>query len=201
MDKNKVIILALIAIIAVLLVGFAAMMPNTNRQDTKLTFKCNDTLTEGDSVKIKLTDNNGIELANQEVNITIIDDKNRSDYHSVVTDDDGVGSLEIDKSAGNYTIAANYGGNENYNGCNATEKITIEEQVVEDIQSESSNSYSSSQNSIREEDKVTSDGWNPNEHEVSRESIDNGYEKVRYDDDYFRVVDKDGNIITYGYGG
>ena len=76
-----------------------------------------------------------------------------------------------------------------------------EEQVVEDIQSESSNSYSSSQNSIREEDKVTSDGWNPNEHEVSRESIDNGYEKVRYDDDYFRVVDKDGNIITYGYGG
>ena len=43
MEKNKLIIIALIAIIAVLLVCVVAMMPNTNKQDTQLTFKSNTT--------------------------------------------------------------------------------------------------------------------------------------------------------------
>ena len=151
MDKNKIIIIALIAIIAALLVGFVAMMPNTNKEDTKLAFKGNTTIADGDSIKIKLTDDNGTALVNQEVNITIIDDKSRSDYHSVVTDDKGVGKLEIHKDAGKYTIAANYGGNEKYNGCNATEKITVEEEVVEEPvaqqQTQSSQSAQSTQTS------------------------------------------------------
>ena len=153
MDKNKIIIIALIAIIAALLVGWVAMMPNTNKQNTKLTFESNSTITVEDSLKIKLTDENGTGLVNKEVNITFIDDKNRSDYRSIVTDDNGVGTLELDKSAGNYTIVANYAGNENYNECNATKKITIEEEVVEEQVAQqstqtSSSSSSSSQNSL-----------------------------------------------------
>ena len=58
---------------------------------------------------------------------------------------------------------------------------------------------SPSQSSEREEYKITPDGWDPKEHEVSREKLDNGYERVNYDDGYMRVVDKDGNIITYGW--
>lgn len=57
----------------------------------------------------------------------------------------------------------------------------------------------SSSSGEREEDKITQDGWNPKEHEVSRESLDDGNERVNYDDGYFRVVDKDGNILSYGY--
>lgn len=53
--------------------------------------------------------------------------------------------------------------------------------------------------SQREEDKITPDGWNPKQHEVSREKLDGGAEKVHYDDGYFRIVDRRGNIITYGY--
>ncbi|WP_405290294.1 hypothetical protein [Methanobrevibacter sp.] len=39
MDKNKMIILALIVIIAALLVGMVAMMPNMSKQNTILKFK------------------------------------------------------------------------------------------------------------------------------------------------------------------
>lgn len=51
----------------------------------------------------------------------------------------------------------------------------------------------------REEDKITADGWNPKEHEVSREKLDNNLERVYYDDGYKRVVDKKGNIKSYGF--
>lgn len=51
----------------------------------------------------------------------------------------------------------------------------------------------------REEDKITADGWNPKEHEVSREKLDSNLERVYYDDGYSRVVDKKGNIKSYGY--
>ena len=63
-SKNKIIIVVLIAVIAALLVGVVAMMPNTAKQDTNLTFKSKSTLTEGDYLKIKLTDANGTALAN-----------------------------------------------------------------------------------------------------------------------------------------
>jgi ABC-type Na+ efflux pump permease subunit len=138
MDKNKMIILALIVVIAALLVGMAAMMmPNMGKQDTKLKFKSNSTLTEGDSLKVKLTDANGTAMANQTVNI-IITNKNKSTDHSVVTNEKGVGTLKMDKNAGKYNVTVSYGGNDKYNGCNVTKKITIEEKVAEATVSETS---------------------------------------------------------------
>lgn len=57
----------------------------------------------------------------------------------------------------------------------------------------------SKKSKVREEDKITSDGWNPKEHEVNREYVGDGIERVDYDDGYHRWVDKDGNILSYGY--
>ena len=139
------IILALIVIIAALLVGMVAMMPNMSKQDTNLKFKSNSTLTEGDSLKVKLTDDNGTAIANQTVNITITDKDGSSDYHSVVTNENGTGKLKLDKNAGKYNVTISYGGNDKYNGCNATKKITIEEMVVEAQSTPSSGSSSSSE--------------------------------------------------------
>ena len=156
MDKNKIIILALIAIIAALLVGLAAMMPNLNKHDTKLAFEGNSTIANGDSIKIKLTDDNGTQLANKEVNIAITDENSTSDYHSVVTDKNGVGTLKIDKSAGEYTLTANYGGDENYTGCNATKKITVEEKVVE---SQTASSSASSDTYVERSDGTLTYGY------------------------------------------
>ena len=130
-NKHKIIIIALIVIIAALLVGMAAMMmPNMGKQDTNLKFKSNSTLTEGDSLKVKLTDDNGTAIANQTVNVTLTDKDGSSDYHSVVTNENGTGKLKLDK-------------NDKYNGCNVTKKITIEEKVAEAQVTSSSGSGSS----------------------------------------------------------
>ncbi len=132
MDRNKIIILALIVIIAALLVGIATTtMPNANKKDTNVTYKGKSKITEGDTINLKLTDVNGTPLANQTVNVTITDKNKSSSYYSVVTNANGIGKLKSDKSAGDYTVFINYGGNESYNECNFTKKIVIEEEVVE----------------------------------------------------------------------
>lgn len=102
----------------------------------------------------------------------------------------------------------------NSNGENvnsSTENTTIDTNVT----TISSDSQNNDQNSIdanrprndpnykgytpMHESEVTSDGWNPKEHETYRESIGGGREKIHYDDGYFTIVDENGYIITYGY--
>lgn len=144
MEKNKIIIIALIVIIVALLVGMVAMMvPNMAKKDTSLTFKGNSSIEKGGSIKIKLTDVNGNAIAGQTVNVTVKDKDKASSYYSVETNDQGVGTLKIDKDAGSYDVTANYGGNDKYKQSNATKKITVKEEEVAESQSSSSSSSDS----------------------------------------------------------
>lgn len=98
---------------------------------------------------------------------------------------------------------------------NAT-NTTLINTTVESISNDSQESGASDTNSIDanrptndpnykgytpyHESEVTSDGWNPREHETYRETMGDGSQKIHYDDGYFRIVDKNGYVITYGYG-
>ncbi|MDY3097520.1 MULTISPECIES: hypothetical protein [Methanobrevibacter] len=126
MERDKIIIIALIAIIAILLVSIIAIMPNIMKKDTQVTINSKSTLNEGDSIKIRLIDENGVAIANQNVNISI-NNGTVTDYHSITTDNQGIGKLELDKKAGSYDVCVIYSGNDNYKGCNATKMIKIEE--------------------------------------------------------------------------
>ena len=198
MEKNQIIIIALIVVIVALLVGMAAMMmPNIGKQDTKLTIKSNSTLTEGDSLKIKLTDDNGTAIANQTVNITITDKDGSSDYHSVVTNENGTGKLKMDKSAGKYNVVVSYGGNDKYSGCNATKKINVEEKVAEAEVDYSSQSQTSSGNSYSVNNLPPSNDPYP---ETSREQIDENTVMQKYEDGYISYVDlRTGERSSGGY--
>ncbi len=141
MERNNIIIIALIVIIAALLVTMVfTMMPNMQKQDSKLKFKGNDTLKKGESIKIKLMDANGKEISGQSVNVTITDKDKASDYHSVETDENGVGTIKIDKDPGKYKVKVTYGGNDKYKASNATKTITVEEEEVQETSSSSSSS-------------------------------------------------------------
>lgn len=64
------------------------------------------------------------------------------------------------------------------------------------------NASSISKGSYKVEDRKVEDvvnGWDPSEHEVSREDLGDGMERVTYDDGYFRIIDSDGYVVTYGY--
>ena len=143
MDKNKMIIIALIIVIIALLVGMFTIMPHINKKDTNLTFISNSTLNEGDSIKIKLTDSNGNLLVNQTVSVTIIGSNNASSSYSIVTNETGFGDLKLDKIAGEYNVIVEYGGSDNYAGCSNAQKLTIKEKVAE-VESTSSSSNTGS---------------------------------------------------------
>ena len=151
MENDKIIIIALIAIIVALLVGMMVLtMPNLNKQDTKIIFTSNATIDEGGYVKIKLTDVNGQELVSQNVNVTITDKDNSNSYYSIVTDGNGDAKLKVDKDKGDYTVTVSYEGNNDYKSCNATQKLTIKEKEEEQT--------SSSQSSQRSAYAYKSDG-------------------------------------------
>lgn len=135
MDIKKILLISIITVVILASVsavsaGFLDGLLGGELQDTNLNFKSNSTLTEGDSLKVKLTDANGTAIANQTVNITITDKDGSNDYHSVVTNENGTGKLKFDKSAGEYNVTVSYGGNDKYNPSNATKKITVEEEVA-----------------------------------------------------------------------
>ena len=164
MDNNKIIICVLVAIVIVLLVALVAIIPHASKQNTNLTFENGQELNEGDSIQIKLTDSNGTAIANQTVNVTITDENRTSDYHSIVTDENGVGTLKFDKGAGEYNVTISYGGNDGYNSCNANQKITIKEKVAETKSTSS-----------------TINGPEVDGHGVTREQVEQAGGDVKYD--------------------
>ena len=171
-NKEKIIIVALIVVIIALLVGIYAVMPHMAKKDTKLVFESNSTLTEGSSIKIKLTDANGTAIANQKVNITITDKNKSSDYHSVVTDSNGIGTLNHDKKPGEYNVTISYGGNDNFTACNITNKIKIEKQETNINQNEYAGDDTSSSSSGNENYRPAVDSGG-----ITREVADKwGYE-------------------------
>jgi len=173
--EQKHIIIILLIVVVVLAAAMAVMIlsPFDAKADTKLTIKSNDTLHKGDKFKVKLTDINGTGISNQTVNVTLKDSDGETSYFSVVTNSKGIGTLKLDKSAGNYTVNCTYGGNDKYTGNTTSQKLTIEEIVEEEVveqpvvqQSSSSSSNggsSSSQSDYRP--AVDSDG-------ITREEAD-----------------------------
>ena len=194
MDRNKIIILALIVIIAALLVGIATTtMPNANKKDTNVTYKGKSKITEGDTINLKLTDVNGTPLANQTVNVTVTDKDKSNSYYSVVTNAKGIGKVNSDKSAGNYTVFINYEGNEIYNACNFTKRIVIEDKVVE---AEVISSSQSSSDYDIDNLPPTNDPYP----ETNRYYIDEDHVKQEYADGYMRTVDVNtGEIHSLGF--
>ena len=191
----------LLVIIVILAVAVDVMMFNQShaKEATKIKITSDKEQYEGGKLSVELNDLNGTALSKEVVNVTVTDKKGKVVVDDVVkTNSKGKAKLDLDLKKGKYNVTVTYGGNENYTGTNATQKLNIKEKVTEAVKPQSSSSQSSSH---RQEYDITPDGWNPREHEVSREPIGDGNERVKYDDGYMRVVDKDGNVISHGFGG
>ena len=147
MDKNKILIIALIIVIIALACGLFATMSNNPKYASNLTITSNSTLYEGDSICFKLMDSNNTPIANQTLNVTIKDVNNTTSY-SVVTNSSGMAELKPNMSEGNYTINATFYGNENFTENSAVQEITIEKSA----DGQASNSHSSNSPSSTESD-------------------------------------------------
>ncbi len=193
-NKNIIIILLIVVVILAAVAGFMLLNQSNAKNPTKIKITSDKSLNEGDKLSIKLTDMNGTGISKEVVNITITDKKGKVVVDQVIkTNSKGKASLDLGLKKGKYDVNVTFAGNENFTGNKTTQNLTIKEKVVE------AQSVSSSQDSLPEVDRVTSVGWDPKAHEVSRERIDSGRVRVNYDDGYFVVADNDGNIITKGF--
>ena len=123
MNKNYLVIIILIIIIILLSAGILLSF-NHAKWDSKISIKSNNTLYEGDSINVRLTDLNNTPLVNKTVNITITSGNGLSNITSNITNDKGIIKLEFNNS-GNYSINCTFLGDENYTGNSTLKNITV----------------------------------------------------------------------------
>ena len=109
MNYNKIIIALVIVLVVIVAAGVLFLNPGHAKVDSKVIVTSNSTLNDGDNFTIKLADLNNTPIANQTVNVTIIDANGGENPQVITTDANGDGSLQLNGLAvGNYTINVTY---------------------------------------------------------------------------------------------
>lgn len=190
MNSRDIIIICATAIILLAIGIFLMANPFGSGETAILTMESSQSLTEGDSLILKLSDENKTPIAGQRIEINLTHGSNGiTENFTLKTNENGECKLE-DLIADNFTLSAKYNGNKNYKQATLSGNIYVKKKA-----SASNNDKYKTDNKV---DDVI-DGWDPKEHEVSREDLGDGTYRITYDDGYFRIVDEDGNILTYGY--
>jgi hypothetical protein len=198
MNTRDLIIICFTAILLLSLGIF--ILFNSNGGDTSiLTMTNSPTLTEGDSLILKLNDENGSAIPNQKIEINLTHkDNGITENFTLKTNSNGECKLE-DLPAGNFSLIAKYYGSKHYKESTISGDLTVNKKASNS--NNKTNSSNADKNKYKSDYKVDDviNGWDPSEHEVSREDLGDGTTRIIYDDGYFRIVDEDGNILTYGY--
>ena len=187
-------------IVFLLVIGIFVMFGmNGEEQTSILTMTSSSSLTEGDSLVLKLNDENGSAIAGERIEINLTHASNGiTENFTLKTNEKGECKLE-DLIADNFTVLAKYYGNRDYKPATLSGEIHVKKKVSNTVIN--TNSNTNANDKYKTDNKVDDviDGWDPKEHEVSREALGDGTYRITYDDGYFRIVDEDGNILTYGY--
>ena len=174
---NRNIIIALIIIVLIALVGIFAFTQVGGKVDTQINFITNTTLKNGDQIIFELKDSQGNVLENQIVEITF-----GNETYTVNTDSQGRGGLLLnDESVGSYNLNVSYAGDDEYNGCSASQTIVISEGTTENTDTSSDSVAQSSTNS---------DSSTPSSSSSSDSSSD-----LNYDSDLNVYYDSNGKIV------
>lgn len=148
MDYNKIIIALVVVLVVMVAAGVIFLNPGHAKVDSRAVVTSNSTLQDGDNFTIRLTDLNNTPIANQRVNITIIDANGGKNPQAVTTDANGEGKLQLNGlTPGEYTMNVTYGGNENYTACNTTQKLEMKEKV---LPTQTSSSTSTKSNTVND---------------------------------------------------
>ena len=198
--KNIIIICATIVILVCL--GLFLMSNMNSQEETHIIVLTSQYLTEGDTLKLKLCDKDSKGIANQNIKLNIqSNDGTVNEEITIRTNDKGECQIE-NFQKGNYVLLAKYDGTNQYKGYNLNYEFVVKAKEVPASSTTASASNNKNKNSDYASDFKSDeviDGWDPSEHEVSREDLGGGEYRITYDDGYHRVVDKDGNILSYGY--
>ena len=139
--ENKNIIIIMLVIIALLAVVAGAMFLQiaNAKEPTAVKITSNKTLYEGEDITLKFTNLNKTPLSKENVKITVKNSKGKVVANKTVkTNGKGNAKLDLDLKKGKYNVTVVYAGNDNFTGSNATQKLTIKEEVKETVSEPSS---------------------------------------------------------------
>ena len=183
--ENRTImsILLLIIIVLTIAIGIIFLHPFDSKEPTKIRIISNKTLDEGNSMSIKLTDLNKTVLTGEDVNVTVKNGKGKIVLNKTAkTNSKGIAKVKLDLKKGKYAAYATYGGNENYTGSNATQKLKVREVKATLV----SSSTQSSSHLYSIDNLPPSNDPYP---ETNRYQLDENFVVQEYSDHYRSVVD------------
>ena len=145
-NRNIIIILVVVIVVLAAVIGFMLLNPSHNaKEQTKIKITSDKEQYKGGTLKLQLSDLNKTPISKEIVNVTVTDKKGKVVVDEVVkTDSKGKANLDLKLKKGNYKVNVTYGGNENYTGCNITQKLKIKEKVVKAQETSSSSNGGSS---------------------------------------------------------
>ncbi|MBR6023933.1 MAG: carboxypeptidase regulatory-like domain-containing protein [Methanobrevibacter sp.] len=185
MDYNKIIIALVIVLIALVVVGVLLLNPLMAKEDVNLAITSDSSLYDGDNIVIFLSAINGTPIANEVVNVTIIDANGGKNPQVVTTDENGNGILQLNGlTPGNYNVNVSYGGNSHYKSNSTIQNLEMNEVKTVETSSQTSSSGSSTPYDIN--NLPPSNDPYP---ETRRYYIDQYHVRQEYADDYHSIVD------------
>ena len=140
MEDNRLIIILLCIIIAILVVGIF-VFSQAAKEDSNLSI-ADKKISVGDSLVVKLTDSNGKAIANQTVNIKLKDKDGTTINEDITTNSKGKAKLKIEKN-GKYSAECSFGGNGQYASSSTSGNITVKKATTEEVSDEKTSNYNS----------------------------------------------------------
>ena len=183
MDYNKIIIILVIAVAALLIAGFVFFNPF--KTDTNINIVSDSVLFDGDNFVVQLTDSKGTPLANETVNLIITDANGGQNPQKLKTDANGMAILQLKgMTPGKYIFNVQFDGNMQYKLFNTSQNIELKE--LTSVSSSTSQSDSSSALPYSIDNLPPSKDPNP---ETKRYQIDEYHVAQEYSDHYRSIVD------------
>ncbi len=189
-NRNIIIILIVAIVVLAAVIGFILMNPTHTKVPCKIKITSDKEQYKGGKLSVQLTGLNNTPLSKEVVNVTVTDKKGKVVVDEVVkTNSKGKAKLDLKLKKGNYKVNVTYGGNENYTGDNATQKLTIKEKAVK-----AENSGSSSANSASPRYTTDEHGTYDN---VKDMYIDRQYQGASKDEvrEFEEKIKRDGGMI------
>ena len=126
MKKTDMWIISLIIIIIAVILAIFAVSSLFVIKESQIEIISNDTVHNGDSINIKLSDIDGNPLSNESVKIVMMDNKGKRQSYSITTDSNGIADTTVaNKDPGRLTINATFEGNEKFNSTNEVKLIKV----------------------------------------------------------------------------
>ena len=129
-NKNIIIIFVAIVIVLAVIAGAMFLQSGNAKEPTKVKITSDKEQYGGGKLSIKLSDLNKTPISKEIVNIKVTNKKGKVVVDEVVkTNSKGKAKIDLNLKKGKYVVNVNYSGNENYTGCNTTQKLKIKEKV------------------------------------------------------------------------